>query len=75
MCLLVRVTIRGIRNLVSSLPSIEATIRGHEGAYVSGEQPLLQSLNHHSLCHVPSLYTHSGRYFEFHVSLIFHLAR
>lgn len=31
-CLLVRVTIRGIRNLVSSLPSIEATIRGHEDA-------------------------------------------
>lgn len=31
-CLLVRVTIRGIRNLVSSLPSIEATIRGREGA-------------------------------------------
>lgn len=31
-CLLVRITIRGIRNLVSSLSSIEgSTIRGREG--------------------------------------------
>lgn len=33
-CLLVVATIRGIRNPVSSLPSIGGAIRGREGGYV-----------------------------------------
>ncbi|KAL2732578.1 hypothetical protein V1477_014819 [Vespula maculifrons] len=42
-CLLVVATIRGIRNPVSSLPSIGGAIRGREGGYVGKALGLFRS--------------------------------